>query len=105
MQEQYRIIPDATVQVVVPYGEKMKLFKDIRRELDENGLSRSLLRKAKPITLSTYERDKAECLCERLYFRAPGGELTATDFYILHNAQYYDERAGLNFALPFNGII
>ena len=105
VQEQYRIIPDATVQVVVPYGEKMKLFKDIRRELDENGLSRSLLRKAKPITLSTYERDKAECLCERLYFRAPGGELTATDFYILHNAQYYDERAGLNFALPFNGII
>lgn len=105
VQEQYRIIPNATVQVLVPYGEEMKLFREIRGELDECGLSRALLRKAKAITVSTYDRNGAERLCERLYFRAPGGERTATEFYILHDARYYDERAGLNFALPFDGII
>lgn len=104
VQEQYRIIPKGTVQIIVPYAGEYKLFGELRQELDDHGLSRDLLRRAKAITVSSYERDEAERLCERLYFRAPGGTRTATDFYILHDARYYDERGGLNFTLPFDGI-
>lgn len=105
VQEQYRIIPPGTVQVIVPYSGERELFDELRRELDERGLSRLLLRKAKAITVSTYARGDAERLCQRLYFRAPDGTRTPTEFYILHDPQFYDERAGLNLAQPFNGIV
>lgn len=104
VQRNYRLISKETVQVIVPYENEMELFREICREVDQGGLSRDILRKAKSITVSTYHRDEARRLCEQLCFNAPGGVRVATDFFLLHDGRYYDKRAGLNFNLPFDGI-
>lgn len=106
VERQYRLIPKGTVQVIVPYEGEMALYREIREKLDTQGLTTDLLRKAKVLTVSTYDRESAENLCQRLYFFSHGGrESVPTEYYLLCIPENYDSRSGLNFSHSFTGIL
>lgn len=105
VENQYRLIPRGTVQIIVPYEEELDLYREIQRALDEKGLSRGLLRRAKALTVSSYDRESAERLCQRLSAPSSGSrEAVPTEYYLLSIPDYYNQKNGLNFGQAFDGI-
>ncbi|MCD8116166.1 MAG: CRISPR-associated endonuclease Cas3'' [Oscillospiraceae bacterium] len=51
-EQQYRIIPQAGVQVIVPYAGKQALYERLRDQLDSRGLTSEIIRSAREITVS-----------------------------------------------------
>ncbi len=100
VEHEYKMIPNSGVQIIVPYPERMDLFEEIRDTLDREGLTPTLLRKAKELTVASFDRKNAERYCQRLCFRK-----TPTDIYLLGDPQFYDEHLGLRFEKPFDGIL
>ncbi len=99
-EQEYKMIPNSGVQIIVPYAERLDLFEEIRDTLDEGGLTPALLRKAKELTVASFDRKNAEQYCQRLCFRK-----TPTEIYLLGAPQFYDEHLGLRFEKPFDGIL
>ncbi len=99
-EEQYKVISNAGIQIIVPWAQRRDLYEQIRQRLDQEGLSASLLNMAKELTAASFDRENADRYCQRLYFRK-----SPTDIYLLRDPQLYDEAQGLHFAKPFDGIL
>ena len=102
VEKEYRLIDQNSVNVIVPYSERQELFEEIRRQLDEEMLTDKmfyhLIQKARPITVTTYDRRSAEMYCQQLYVHSAeySGELIPTGYYLLGDATMYDEAMGLS---------
>lgn len=102
--EQYQLIVDEGVRLIVPWQPKKDLFDEIKTEVSKNGLNAAILRKASPITVTCYRKDWVKQHAEPLYFRVKGdlGEKQVESGYYLLNEEYerlYDEQMGLVFDL------
>ena len=92
----YRLIENSGAPVIVPYAGEKELYDEIRKELDAHGLTPQLLRKARPITVSSFDRAALE------RFAVP---LTCTDretgvpqpagVYLLAISEFYTPKQGL----------
>ena len=86
VDRQYRLISTKGYQVIVPYEGQLALFRRLRAEICEHGLSLALLREAAPITVSVFP-NKLDPLCdmaERLNYAARRGQQPQqSDVFIL----------------------
>ncbi len=107
VQEAYKLIESKGVQVIVPWKEEMELFDSLQEEYGKNGLTRELIRRARPLTVSSFAEDKVKECCIPLFFRTYGRESEVqTDWYLLGNPDCYHEKLGLHFGVleTFDGI-
>lgn len=107
VQEEYKLIESKGVQVIVPWEKRMDLFDSLRKEYEEKGLTQDLMRRARPLTVSTFAVEKVRECCSPLLSRTNGRECEAeTGWYLLGNPKCYHEKRGLDFdALDtFDGI-
>lgn len=108
VQEEYKLIESKGVQVIVPWADKMDLFLSIQEEYRRTGLTRELMKQARPLTVSSFAENQVKECCSPLFFRAYGQESEVwTDWYLLGNQECYHEKLGLNFGIleSFDGII
>ena len=86
VDREYRLISTNGYQVMVPYEGQLALFRRLRAEICEHGLSPALLREAAPITVSVFP-NKLDPLCdiaERLnYAPRRGQQPQPSDVFIL----------------------
>lgn len=107
VQEAYKLIESGGVQVIVPWKDEMELFCSLREEYEKTGLTRDLIRRARPLTVSSFAEDKVKECCIPLFFRTYGRESEVqADWYLLGNPECYHEKLGLNFAAleAFDGM-
>lgn len=108
VQKVYKLIETKGVQVIVPWKDEMELFHSLQEEYEKTGLTRDLIRRARPLTVSSFAEDKVRECCIPLLFRTYGrGDEVQSDWYLLGNQECYHERLGLNFGAleTFNGIV
>lgn len=105
VDEAYKLIKQTGHNVIVPYD--CALFDSIRKEAMKTGLTHALMSRARPITVSSYERDKVQDTCERLAFYQAGRrcEPSDSDWFLLGSAEDYDASMGLQFRAGFDGIV
>lgn len=107
VQEAYKLIKSRGVQVIVPWKDKMELFDSVQEEYERTGLTQDLIRRARPLTVSSFAEDKVRECCVPLLFRIYGKESEIqADWYLLGNRECYHEKLGLNFSAltSFDGI-
>ena len=106
VEKAYKIIEQQGVQVIVPFIGQMKLYHEICEQLDAQGVSSKLLRHAAPITVSTYDKKRAQELCQCLTIRDHDGAQVPTGYYLLGIPSYYDDVLGLTLQdRTFDGIL
>lgn len=92
----YKLIDNHTINVIVPYKEEKALYSDIKNEVIMNGISPTIMRQARGITVSSYNRVAVEKTCERLYYCAAyGGKKTESNWYLLNDVNLYNDKIGL----------
>lgn len=96
----YRLIQKKGIQLVVPWSGKQELFDEIR---GTEQVSRDTLRRAAPITISSFDVDFVEQIASPLQIRC-GGVPRSTGFYILNPGfeKYYNPVTG--FQPPENTV-
>lgn len=110
VQEAYRLIESKGVQVIVPWKNEKELFLSIREEYERTGLTLELMRRARPLTVSSFAEEKVKECCIPLLFRNYGRkgvvETVDINWYLLGNEACYHDKLGLNFGAleAFNGI-
>ena len=96
---EYKLIDNQGKKVMVPFGEKMQLYKDVRKELLSGNLTPELVKKSAEITVNTFEKD-VEKYCEQAYyFDRKKKQKMESGYYVLRT-QYeymYREDMGLQF--------
>ena len=96
---EYKLIDNQGKKVMVPFGEKMQLYKDVRKELLSGNLTPELVKKSAEITVNTFEKD-VEKYCEQMYyFDRKRKQKMESGYYVLRT-QYeymYREDMGLQF--------
>ena len=95
------------IKIIVPWKDKMELFHSLQGEYEKTGLTRDLIRRARPLTVSSFAENKVKECCTPLLFRSYGRECEVqTDWYLLGNPECYHEKLGLNFGVleAFDGI-
>ena len=101
VSKSYRLIEQHGIQVIVPYEGEKELYQQLRAEGLCTGLTKPLCRQAAPLTVTCYDQELTESICEPLYFA--GTKHLKTDnigYYILlpGKEDYYDAKMG--FCLP-----
>lgn len=107
VQEEYKLIGSKGVQVIVPWKEELELFCSLQEEYERTGLTRDFIRRARPLTVSSFAEKKVRECCIPLLFRTYSGERKAgAEWYLLGNRECYHEKLGLNFSVLdiFDGI-
>lgn len=96
-EKEYRLIPSAGVNVLVPYDGESQLFDDLVNEARESGISKDWMRRAAPITVTSYREDKLKDIAEKCFIYTRDGKQYVPGWYILLGKQFYDKNAGLHF--------
>lgn len=106
VQEEYKLIDSRGVQVIVPWEDEMELFRSVQKEYERTGLTQNLIRRARPLTVSSFAEKKIQECCIPLLFRTYGRSEVQTGWYLLGNQECYHEKLGLNFGAleAFDGI-
>lgn len=90
---QYRLIPDATINVLVPY--ELEQYNSLANEARERGLTGDWIRRARPHVVGVYRphpSDTITCFLEPIPIRGkPSG-----DWFIYAELSHYDPLLGLN---------
>ena len=101
VEREYKLIGKQGVQVVVPYDKA--LFDEILRQANAEGITPSLIKKAAPITVSSFSEALVRLHCEQIPYRKRHGDAqTESDFYILsagHEKSYLPDM-GLQLTAP-----
>ena len=96
---EYKLIDNQGKKVIVPFGEKMQLYKDVRKELLGGNLAPKLVKKSAEITVNTFEKD-VEKYCEQAYYFDQKKKQKMESGYYVLRTQYeymYREDMGLQF--------
>ncbi len=107
VEEAYKLIEAKGVQVIVPWKDNMELFGSVQEEYEKTGLTRKLIRRAGPLTVSSFSEDKVRECCIPLLIRSYGRNNEApAGWYLLGNQECYHEKLGLDFDVleTFDGI-
>jgi CRISPR-associated helicase Cas3 len=96
-EKEYRFIPGAGVNVLVPYEGERQLFDDLSEEARTKGISKAWMRKAAPITVTSYREDKLTELAERCFIYTKHGKEYVPGWYILLGDKFYHNDSGLLF--------
>lgn len=106
VDEHYKLIEKQGVNVVVPYDPE--LFVSLRDEAAGTGLTRAWMMRARPLTVSSFDRNMVEARCGALYIFKKGrpDQEISSGWYLLGNPADYDkEKMGLQFASGFDGVV
>ena len=98
--KEYKLIKNQGVRVLVPAAGKEKLYEALRDEALKTGVTTSFIRKAAPITVSTFDLNQTTAHCEKLFYaKRKNGQAIPSDYYILlpGHADCYTEDMGLQF--------
>lgn len=93
--QQYRLINEDTIMVLVPYEKQIEEYRALRDELDAKGLSANWMRRAQRLSVALY-RPKLDHPAWGVLIPAKlarGG--VSDEWYVIEGARYYDERLGL----------
>jgi len=96
-EKQYRFIPQNGVNVLVPYQAEIELFEELAAEARTKGISKEWMRRAAPITVTSYREDKLKDLAEPCFIMRKGKPEYVSGWYILLDDHFYDEQSGLHF--------
>lgn len=96
-ERQYRFIPQAGVDVLVPYQGEKALYDDLVSEAQEKGISADWMRRAAPLTVSCYREDKLRDLAEPCMLYSRGRRIPVPGRYLLYDPSFYDAATGLYF--------
>ena len=93
----YRLIQNGGIPVIVPYEGEKSLYDEICKELDRSGVTPELMRKARPITVSSFDRAAIERYCIPLSCRSyePDVLPQPAGIYLLAIHEFYKEKQGL----------
>ena len=107
VQEAYKMIENTGVQVIVQWEGEEKLYQEVRKQYDREGLTPGLMQRAGPITVSSFQRDLVQKRCEPLYYRTREGkeEKVEAGYYLLGLPDCYHRKQGLNLEVENLGII
>ena len=97
VSQTYRLIEQQGVQIIVPYEEQKALYERLRAEALKVGLTKPLLRMAAPLTVTCYNRELVEQVCEPLFFAGKSRPDTReSSYYMVLSGQEgcYDEKMG-----------
>ena len=97
VSQTYRLIEQQGVQIIVPYQKQKVLYETMRIEALKSGLTKSLLRRAAPLTVTCYNRELVEQICEPLFFAGKNhSEISESPYYVVLSGQEdcYDEKMG-----------
>lgn len=98
VQKEYKLIESKGVQVIVPWKDKRDLFLSVQEEYERIGLTQELIKRARPLTVSSFSEKQVRECCIPLFFQAYGQEgEVKTDWYLLGNRECYHEKLGLDF--------
>ena len=95
--QNYRLIEQRGIQVLVPYEGCKKLYQSLRTQALQTGLTKRLLRQMAPLTVTFYNRELAQHVCEPLYFaKTSNRESAESPYYVVFNGQEscYDNKVG-----------
>jgi len=95
--QQYRLIKQDSINIIVPYAEQSALYAELNTEANEQGLSQKWIRKARPLTISLYRPKAEEPIWDALqpvnYLRTPQNKMT--DWFIYLREEDYHPQLGL----------
>lgn len=95
--QQYRLIKQDSINVIVPYAEESVLYAQLMTEASERGLNQKWIRKARPLTISLYRPKDDEPIWGALqavnYLRATNDKMT--DWFIYLREEDYHPQLGL----------
>ena len=97
VSQTYRLIEQQGVQIIVPYEERKALYKKLYDEALKTGLTKSLLRMAAPLTVTCYDRELVEQVCEPLFPAGKGCAGTwGSPYYVVLSGreERYDSKMG-----------
>lgn len=97
VERSYRFIPRSGVNVLVPYEDERKLFDELTAEARTKGISKDWMRRAAPITVTSYREDKLKDLAEQCHINTRHGDMPVNGWYILLDDKFYDNYSGLLF--------
>lgn len=91
--ELYRLIPDASVNVLVPYDRTAygRLADEVRKE----GISRKWIRRARPHTVGLYRPRQDAAVARWLEAVPAAGGRVAEDWFVYLRSEDYDSKTGL----------
>ena len=98
VDDEYRLIPDRGVNVIVPYSGEKALFEEICAAARRNGVTAELMKRAVPVTVRSVSEREAWSLCERFSYPPHGrGEpVEPSDWYAADaSLGLYREETGL----------
>jgi CRISPR-associated helicase Cas3/CRISPR-associated endonuclease Cas3-HD len=95
----YRIIPHATLSVLVPYNREA--YDGLRHEAETEGINAKWIRRARGHSVGIYQTKSDLSVLERVNVRFSGEE--ARDWAILTDDNLYDDQLGLTLGLPARG--
>ncbi|MEW6236847.1 MAG: CRISPR-associated helicase Cas3' [Candidatus Omnitrophota bacterium] len=91
--KEYRLIKQNTINVLAPYGGCIDLFRSLRAEAEESGLSASWIRRSRPLTVNLYKTNSSDKNPYLIPISYHGQE--ETDWYFYSKESHYDDRLGL----------
>lgn len=99
VSQMYKLIDNRGYDVIVPYAPLMKLYHEVATLAREEGLTKRVMAMARPITVSTFEREETQTHCEPIYHRSRerGTRSKVTSQYILVTDNCYLPKTGLHF--------
>lgn len=101
VDNQYKLINNNGIQVIVPYSNKMELYNSVCEEARSDGITPSLIKRAASITVTVNTRlndDTLDTVFEKTYYRkCIDGRRIQTNFYLLSSqyANFYTDDMGL----------
>lgn len=97
--ENYKLIPNQGVTVIVPYLGCQTEYAALKQELINGNycINKNLMKKVQFFTVTSYNQKEVKAYCSELYIDV-GGSMVECGWYLLDDSLgYYDENMGLNF--------
>ncbi|MGC8785767.1 MAG: helicase-related protein, partial [Armatimonadota bacterium] len=88
----YRLIPDSTINILVPYDRAM--YEQLATEVRQRGLTSAWIRRARPYVVSTYRPRPSDDICQFLEPIAIRGQ-PSEEWFIYTEPSHYDRLLGL----------
>ncbi len=97
-EKQYKLIGKTGVNVLVPFEGERKLFDELYKEATERGVTKSWIKRAAPITVTSYNAEKLSDIGERpAALVTSRGKIETNDWFILSDEKFYKKDEGLVF--------
>lgn len=98
VEKRYKLIGKTGVNVLVPFEGERELFDELYKEATEKGITKSWIKRAAPITVTSYNAEKLSELCEvPAALVTSRGKFETHDWFILSAEKFYTKDEGLVF--------